>query len=121
MVYFVSDLQETISFYEILGFDFKKRSNDWAIGYINWFWLEFVQKDKSEETVFRQEIEKDESRVGGAGSFLHLSVNNVDEFYELIVEKGLEPSSTPNNFAWGRREFVIRDPDGYKIVFFSKN
>ncbi len=35
MVYFVSDLQETISFYEILGFDFKKRSNDWAIGYIN--------------------------------------------------------------------------------------
>lgn len=33
---------------------------------------------------------------------------------------GMKPSSEPRDWPWGRREFVLRDPDGYKLVFFKK-
>jgi len=51
---------------------------------------------------------------------VNISVQSVDEFYEAMLAKGLKPSSEPLDFPWGRREFVLADPDGYKLVFFSK-
>lgn len=50
----VEDLDRTVEFYEVLGFDFKKRTDDYAIGYVNWFWVEFVPKDKIESSTFEK-------------------------------------------------------------------
>ncbi len=44
----------------------------------------------------------------------------MDEFYEAMLAKDIKPASAPQDFSWGRREFVIRDPDGYRLVFFQK-
>jgi uncharacterized glyoxalase superfamily protein PhnB len=49
-----------------------------------------------------------------------LSVDDVDSTYQELVDKGLTPSSQPREWPWGNREFVIRDPDGYKLVIFKK-
>lgn len=118
---FVQDLDKTIEFYEKLGFIFKERTSvDFATARLNWFWMEFVKRDKAEPSVFQKEVKTDDSKLGGAGLFVHISVQDVDEFYTALVEKGLKPSSDPKDFPWGRREFVLRDPDGYKLVFFSK-
>ena len=56
----------------------------------------------------------------GAGLFLYFEVDDVDEYYEDLLSKGLKPSSEPRDWPWGNREFVIRDPDGYKLVFFHE-
>lgn len=115
----VEDLSKTIEFYEKLGFLFKEKNPDFAKAYVNWFWIEFVDVQKMEATVFKKQVSED-GRLGSSGDFLHVSVDDVDEFYEHVVSKGLKPSSEPQDFPWGRREFVIRDPDGYKLVFFKK-
>lgn len=56
----------------------------------------------------------------GAGQYIHINVENVDEFYEDLLVKGLQSLSKPQDFPWGHREFVLRDPDGYKLVFFTE-
>ena len=115
----VKDLDETVSFYQMLGFDFKKRTDDFAIGYINWFWVEFVPKEKVEKSTFSEHAGLNAAEKG-AGALMHMSVDNVDEFYKMVIEKGLKPDCEPKDFAWGRREFILTDPDGYKLVFFAK-
>lgn len=51
---------------------------------------------------------------------IYLIVDDVDETYKELLEKGLKPSSEPRDWPWGNREFVIRDPDGYKLVFYRE-
>lgn len=116
----VEDLHRTVEFYEALGFDFKKRTDDYAIGYVNWFWVEFVPKDKVEKSTFEKHAGLDAAEKG-AGAFLHMSVDDVDEYHQMVVDTGLKPASEPQDFPWGRREFILIDPDGYKLVFFTKS
>lgn len=116
----VNDLEKSIEFYEKLGFVFKDKTPDYAKAYLNWFWMEFVPFDKVEESLFKKVNESENTDSKGAGLFIHISVDDVDEFYNGLISKGLKPSSEPRDFPWGRREFVIRDPDGYRLVFFKK-
>jgi hypothetical protein len=37
-----------------------------------------------------------------------------------VLATGLTPENTPEKGATGGREFVLRDPDGYRLVFFQK-
>ncbi len=120
LLFLVKDLDKTAEYYEKLGFNFKNRTADYATAYLNWFWLEFVAQDKAEKIVFQKEADLEPGKQRGAGLFVHISVQNVDEFYEAMLAKGLKPASEPQDFTWGRREFVIRDPDGYRLVFFQK-
>jgi catechol 2,3-dioxygenase-like lactoylglutathione lyase family enzyme len=120
LVFYVQNIEDTKKFYEELGFKFATNTGDEYIkAYINWFWVEFVAQDKAEKSVFHKEADM-EAQHKGAGSFVEISVDNVDEFYEDVKSKGLKSSSEPKDWPWGRREFVLRDPDGYKLVFFTK-
>jgi uncharacterized glyoxalase superfamily protein PhnB len=51
--------------------------------------------------------------------FTYVEVEDVDEHFRKLKEAGIETSSEPTDWPWGKREFVARDPDGYKIVFYS--
>ena len=52
--------------------------------------------------------------------FNYLEVEEIDDFCKSLVEKGFKPSSEPRDWPWDNRKFVIRDPDGYKLVFYEK-
>lgn len=117
IVYYVKDVPKTVRFYKILGFTFEKNKPTHATGYINWFWIDFLQSDKEDKPAFRDEAN---SKNKGAGQFLYLSVDDVDEAYKSLIAKGLNPSTEPKDWPWGNREFVIRDPDGYKLVIFTR-
>jgi uncharacterized glyoxalase superfamily protein PhnB len=56
----------------------------------------------------------------GLGIYININVENIDAYYQSLLDKGLKPSSSPHDWPWGNREFVIRDPDGYKLVFYEK-
>ena len=47
-------------------------------------------------------------------------IEKTADFYKGLIAKGLKPSSKPRDWPWGNREFVIRDPDGYKLVIFKR-
>jgi len=114
---YVKDLNKSAEFYETLGFDKRKDAENTVTIYSNWFWLTLVSPPDEKKEEFKKEASL-ENR--GAGIFLNLSVENVDEFYSEVLAKGLKPSSEPKDWPWGSREFVLRDPDGYKLVIFKK-
>ena len=117
IVAYVKDTKKTAAFYEKLGFIFEKREPDHISVRLNWFWIDFHSQDKEDKSEFQKEAKLTNK---GAGLFLYISVDDVDEFYSGLIKKGLKPSSKPRDWPWGNREFVIRDPDGYKLVFFKR-
>lgn len=117
IVSYVNDVEVTAEFYEKLGFIITKRQPDHLSVRLNWFWIDFHPQDKEDKPDFQVEANLDNK---GAGTFLYVCVDDVDEFYDGVIAKGLKPSSEPKDWPWGNREFVLRDPDGYKLVFFKK-
>jgi predicted enzyme related to lactoylglutathione lyase len=107
VAYQVNDLGRTAQFYESLGFRTGKQESDTLTVYVNWFWVEF------------------RARGGGgamsqdAGSSLYLTVDDVDECYQELLGKGIKLAGEPSTVN-GRREFTITDPDGYRLVLFTK-
>lgn len=117
IVFYVKDTSKTADFYEKLGFTIDKREPDHLSVRLNWFWMDFHSQDKEDKPEFQKEATLEHK---GAGLFLYISVDDVDEFYGGLIAKGLKPSSEPRDWPWGNREFIIHDPDGYKLVFFKK-
>jgi hypothetical protein len=37
-----------------------------------------------------------------------------------VVSQGVNPDGEPEVRGSGNREFVLRDPDGYKLAFFQR-
>lgn len=60
----------------------------------------------------------------GRGINISMSINNIDEFYEKIVEKNIKifqelkiNKYKVNNITYEDKEFLIQDPDGYLLRF----
>lgn len=118
IIFLVNDLDRSIEFYKTLGFEFKKQNPGIsAHAYLNWFWIELLLKDKVVTEEFKADAVNDQK---GRGQYLHINVGDVDTFYKDVIVRGLKPSNQPADFPWGHREFVLDDPDGYKLVFFTK-
>ena len=41
----------------------------------------------------------------------------LDEMYERVLAAGIEPKTPPTDRAWGRRDFLVLDPDGNLLEF----
>jgi len=114
---FVKNLNKTAVFYEILGFEIRKRETNHITAYSNWFWIDFLAMGKDE----RAKSSKDAAlNKKGVGVLIYLSVDNVDEFHQYLVSKRLKPLTKPQDEPWGNREFSLRDPDGYNLVIFKR-
>jgi len=118
---YVKNLSKTAKFYETLGFEIKKSESDHVTVYSNWFWIDFLAIAKNEQAARYQTTKGADLSNKGAGMFLYLSVDNVDEFHKHLVSKGIKPSTKPQDQPWGNREFILRDPDGYNLVIFKRN
>ncbi len=117
VVLYVQDLKQSIDFYTKLGFTFKEVGDTAATGYINWFWIDLVQADSEMKQSHQRDAQAERK---GDGIYMCLSVDDVDAAHEALVAEGITPSSDPKDWPYGRREFVVRDPDGYKLVVFKK-
>lgn len=110
IVCYVKNLEKTANFYEKLGFIVTDKTEDHVSIRLNWFWIEF------QKAVGGMKIQATTSE------FIYISVDDVDGFYADLKQKGIalhvEPFDEPN---LKRREFLVADPDGYKLVFFRKN
>ena len=106
LVYKVVDMDKTLAFYESLGFRIDKNDGRVAVVYVNWFSMEFHLAN-----------DIDDSPKDGP---LVLTSVNLDEFYKGVLAAGHTPESEPQKTINGRREFSLRDPNGYLMVFFEK-
>ncbi len=54
----------------------------------------------------------------GRGAHFLLGVNDVDAYYEQLLEKGVEVKS-PVDEGWGGRFITVQDPDKYRFFFVT--
>jgi catechol 2,3-dioxygenase-like lactoylglutathione lyase family enzyme len=104
----VQDLARTSEFYEAIGFRRGKEEPDRVTFYVNWFFVTFVAQDQAEPS------------DKGAGLFVAIKVDDIAEFHAGLLAAGMEPEGEPEKQPSGSREFLLRDPDGYNLVFFQK-
>ena len=111
-LYFVNDLTRTAEFYEKLGFDIQK-SDDAVRIKLGDFTLAFMDESK-------MQINKETGvNPKGIGIFTYVETDDVNAQYKFVKENGISPSGEPKDWPWGKREFAVKDPDGYKIIFYS--
>jgi catechol 2,3-dioxygenase-like lactoylglutathione lyase family enzyme len=114
---YVQDLSRTAKFYEAIGFRRGKEEPGRLTFYVNWFFVTFVAQDQVEDVELKKEARASNK---GSGLFLHIKVDDIQDFYKGLRSKGMKPASEPQERPSGNREFILRDPDGYKLVFFQK-
>ena len=111
-LFLVRDLAATANFYTVAGFNVEGDEKTVRVVYGD-FRLAFMQDDSADINI------DDAHAPRGVGIFTYVEVENVDEQYQNLVTAGIVVSSEPKDCPWGKREFVVRDPDGYKIVFYT--
>lgn len=111
-LYFVKNLENTAKFYENLGFEVSKFEDAVRIK-LEDFTLAFMDESK---VLISKEAGLEPK---GLGVFTYVEVDDVDARFEEIKTNGITPSGEPKDWPWGKREFAVKDPDGYKIVFYS--
>jgi catechol 2,3-dioxygenase-like lactoylglutathione lyase family enzyme len=114
---YVKDLERTAEFYEAIGFRRGKEEPDRVTFYVNWFFVTFIAQDQETDAEWKKDAKL---KTKGSGLFLYIKVDDIEEFHKSAVANGMEPVSEPEVRPSGNREFVLRDPDGYKLAFFQK-
>jgi catechol 2,3-dioxygenase-like lactoylglutathione lyase family enzyme len=114
---YVEDLARTAEFYEAIGFRRGKEDQARVTFYVNWFFVTFIAQDREDDPDFRKEAKL---KRKGSGLFLYIKVDDIEDFHKAVVSKGIKPVGEPEVRPSGNREFVLRDPDGYKLAFFQK-
>ena len=111
-LFYAKDIKATAAFYTQLGFPVdlgadtvKIKMGDYTLAFTN------------ENTTLIQ----NESGLTpkGLGVYTYIEVEDVDAYAKFLKDKGVRASTAPRNWPWGKREFVVRDPDRYKLVFYS--
>jgi uncharacterized glyoxalase superfamily protein PhnB len=101
-------------FYKRLGFDVKSSADDHSVISLNGFEIILVNMRDDEEFV-NDSLASDKGR----GMYIYIKVNDIDETYKKFVENGIKPATEPRDWKWGNREFILKDPDGYKLCFWQ--
>jgi catechol 2,3-dioxygenase-like lactoylglutathione lyase family enzyme len=116
---YVADIAQTMAFYQHLGFKPINQTETTGEVRLGSMRLSFVaiQTARGQGEAFEREAYASHK---GAGIYLNVQVDDVDALYSQVCEAGLKPSSAPRDWPWGHREFVLRDPDRYKLVFYQR-
>jgi len=108
----VRDLPLSTRFYtEVLGF---KRdpveANGWS----------FVSKEAFKLMLGECADEVAASEVGNHAWFARVMVEGLDAYYQEVSSRGANVISQPADRAYGLREFVVRTPDGHRLMFAER-
>ncbi len=130
----VQDMAASLHFYtHILGFEFdegwpNKEQPLWASLSLNDQVVMIgaaMEPDPSwcedEDTLKLQKEMLDVFQKGtpGAGVSFYFVIDGVDEYFSGVKERGGKPRTEPKTQFYGLRDFMILDPDGYRLQMYS--
>lgn len=116
LVLWVQENKTSEKFYKKIGFEVRESDDEHSVvSPGSGFSLDLVSM--RDETKFSKDSMAAEK---GLGMYIYVSVEDVDQKYQELVSLGLEPTK-PKDWPWGNREFIFKDPDGYKLCFWRKS
>jgi uncharacterized glyoxalase superfamily protein PhnB len=104
----VSDVRSTIAWYQNVGFTLQRVFEE--DGEINWALLSFG----ASEVMFNAGGVPDKDAERDLD--LYAQVEDVDALYSRLKDR-VEVRAEPYNAFHGMREFIIRDPNGFSVIF----
>lgn len=114
LVLWTADNTLSVKFYKKLGFEMAESNERHSVVKLGDFEVTLVSM-RDEDEFNRDSLSGDKGR----GMYLYIHVDDVDAIYKQLKENGITPRSEPRNWDWGNREFVVKDPDGYKLCFWQ--
>jgi len=109
----VQDLIESLAFYQTLGFELEQKVPE--EGEPTWAYLVVgpihLMLQQTEERMADQRLERELEQ----DLVLHIGHPDIEDFHALLVAHELPVSELQEG---GLLEFMVRDPDGYTLVFF---
>ena len=104
----VKDLKvEEAYFREKLGFDHDFSAPGWE--FLSFGIFKVMLGECSDEMTAEE--------TGNHSWFAHALVENVDEVYAELIERGAQILSPISDKPWNIRDFSVATPDGHRIVF----
>jgi uncharacterized glyoxalase superfamily protein PhnB len=76
--------------------------------------------DQAEIEVLKQDARAMARGGPGIGVTYYLEVKNVDAFARRLKRKRIKPLLPPKTQFYGLRECQVVDPDGYRLVFYTR-
>ena len=76
-------------------------------------------KDAEVLKVFEAQAEDWKNNKPGVGVQSYLRVPEVDGFHKAVVARGAKPLTKPTSQFYGIRDFMVEDPSGHRLVFYS--
>ena len=114
VVFWVQENKLSEKFYKKLGFEVSKSDDNHSVVICNGFGITLVSM-RDELKFYKDSMSADKGR----GMYLYIQVDDVDAKHQELLGLGLAPATEPSNWQWGNREFVLKDPDGYKLCFWQ--
>jgi catechol 2,3-dioxygenase-like lactoylglutathione lyase family enzyme len=115
LVFWVQDATLSVKFYKKVGFEIRSVTDRDATVSAGGFDIVLVTM-RDEDDFARDAL----AASKGRGMYVYVAVADVDATYARLVAKGVAPISEPRDWEWGNREFVVKDPDGYKLCFWQR-
>ncbi len=113
LLFWVQDNKTSERFYKKLGFKVLHTDDQYSVVELDGFQIMLItMRDENEFAKDSMAAEK------GRGMYVYVSVGDVDAKYEELIGIGLKPVTQPRDWPWGNREFILKDPDGYKLCFW---
>lgn len=114
IVLWVQENRLSEKFYKKLGFVVTENSDDHSVVRLGNFEMTLVSM-RDEEPFTKDSM----TGTKGRGLYIYLRVENVYQAHCDLVSSGIQPNTQPKDWPWGNREFIVKDPDGYKICIWS--
>jgi len=114
LLFWVQENKLSEKFYKKLGFEILQSDDDHSVVGIQGFAIDLVSmRDDTEFSHDSMSADK------GRGMYVYINVADVDSKYKELIGLGLRPATGPKDWNWGNREFILKDPDGYKLCFWQ--
>ena len=114
LVLWVQDNKISEKFYKKLGFAVEQSDDEHSLVSLPGFKLDFVCM-RDDEKFSRDSMAAEK----GLGMYIYVSVDDVDAKHAELTALGFTDATKPKDWPWGNREFILRDPDGYKLCFWK--
>ena len=111
-----NDLQQSIRFYEGLGFGIEERWEDKGVlaGVM-------LRAGNSRIGLSQDDWKQGRDRVKGVGMRIGIeTAQNIDDLAASAKSAGINLHSEPHDTPWGGRAFEATDPDGFRLTIYTE-